>query len=708
MNIFVGKKALCFIALPHHNRFLLPIMQALGSRGMEVVFVTAAAEAAFEITLNHAGLPYRHALDYATPEVEQHVSAAVRTLRPIWQEKVLTSQVLQAVPLPIQDKVIRSAIENVYCFARMLEVEKPDLLFALHELNPWGKILGYLSHVYRVPYITLQEGLYYGSTYYYRFHTDYSTACVVWGEATCRVLAAAGCSADKIFPLGNVDLWDARYLATRQETMAATRTALGIGVDKKVILFLMSHANYRSFEPSRFLNWLQTRGDVVAVFKWHPLTSADIIERALANLRRTPAIHSVQNFDTHTLLGISDICITVGNSTTGIEALVFGKPLIEIRLPDQQYSFAAEGVAELARGFEDLGEKVDALLTQGPSAERQRQVARYLADHFAFQDNKTVERIVEMGAEMLRVRAAPARAPLRSDPSPVFSDAPTSSFPCSLILPVNDTAAENVLATLKGIVAHIPPELFEILIVNTATTPELHALLSSLAGDVRIIIGEPEWSFATCCNQAAVVARGQYLVFLQPGFIPCPGWLEGLLATAAAHEDVGIVGGRVVNENGLLWHIGVAFDANNSPFSLYRLLLPEFVGTQKQREFRAVQLPFLVSRAVFCRLGGFDPDLVNRFEDIDFCLRAREAGLRVLYTPRSTLLRTGASWEPTPQQDHTNRLRFYTRWIGSLWQDDDRYLAEDGLDHDSLALLYKELAARISIGARAALAQLPE
>lgn len=707
MDIFAGKKALCFIALPHHNRFLLPIMQALRGRGMEVAYVTAAAEAGFEITLNQAGLPYRHALDYATPEIGRQVSAAVRTLRPSWQEKVLTSRVLQAVPLPIQDKVIRSAVENVYCFARMLEVEKPDLLFALHELNPWGKILGYLSHVYRVPYITLQEGLYYASTYYYRFHTDYSTACVVWGEATRRVLAAAGCSTDKIFPLGNVDLWNARHHATLQDTMAATRTALGIGRDKKVILFLMSYANYRSFEPSRFLSWLKARGDVVAVFKWHPLTSSDIIERAFTNLRQTPGIYSVQNFDTYALLGISDICITVGNSTTAIEALVFGKPLIEVRLPDHPYSFAAEGVAEPARGFEDLGDTVEALLTQGLSAERQRQVARYLADHFAFQDNKTVERIVEMGAEMLRTRAAPERAPLLGHPPPASLDAAAALFPCSLILPVNDTATANVLATLKGIVAHIPPELFEVLIVDIATNGQTRELLSSLGGDVRTVIGEPGWSFATCCNQAAVAARGQYLVFLQPGLIPCPGWLEGLLV-AAAQEDVGVVGGRVVNDNGLLWHIGVAFDVNNSPFSLYRLLPPEFVGAQKQREFRAVQFPFLVPRALFCRLGGFDTDLVNRFEDIDLCLRVRAAGLRVLYTPHSTLLRTGTSWEPTPQQDHTNRIRFYTRWIGSLWQDDGQYLAEDGLDHDSLALLYKELAARISVGAQAALAQLSE
>jgi GT2 family glycosyltransferase len=725
MDIFTGKKALCFIALPHHNRILLPIMQALNRRGMEVVFITAAAEGSFEITLNQAGLPYRHALDYANEEVGEQAAAAFRALRPVWQDRVLASEVLQAVPIPIQDKVICSAVENVYCFKRMLEVEKPDLLFALHEINSWGKILGYLSHVYSIPYITFQEGLCYARTSLYRFHTDYSTACIVWGEGDRQVLLAAGCSADKTLALGNIDLWEAREKNTQREAMTATRMALGIDPHKKVILFLMSHANYKPFELARLLNWLRARGDVVAIFKWHPVTGRDIIEMALKNPNGNPFTLSLQDFDTYALLGISEVCVTVGNSTTGIEALVFGKPLIEVRLPDQQYSFADQEVAETALGFEDISHKAEAILTHGLPPERQKKVAQYLAHYFAFQDNRAVERIVEMLAEMLKARADKDNPPLPlADPSTELRTG-GERFPCSLILPVDNSPPERLLATLKGIVAHVPSELYEILIVNAAASQQVRELLASLQGDVRVINGEPAWSFAACCNRAAAEARGKYLVFLKPGFVPSPGWLEGLLEVA--QEDgrrpttdngqqsvvcgplpVGVVGGRVLNENGLIWHLGVAFDVNQSPFSLYRLLPAEFSGTQKQREFKAVQIPFLVSREQFCRQGGFSLDLVNRFEDIDFCLRIREAGFRVLCAPQSTILRVAASWEPTPQQDQANRFRFYARWTGSLWQDDHRYLKEDGLDYDTLTALYRELASRVAAGAQIALAQMPE
>src|SRR4051812_42069343 len=98
MNPFAGKKALCFIALPHHNRFLVPIMEALKARGVEIVYFTVPAEGGFEITLNQAKLPYRHILDYADEETSEKAGAGYRELRGIFQEKILSNAVLQAVP----------------------------------------------------------------------------------------------------------------------------------------------------------------------------------------------------------------------------------------------------------------------------------------------------------------------------------------------------------------------------------------------------------------------------------------------------------------------------------------------------------------------------------------------------------------------------------------------------------------------------------
>ena len=691
MNVLTGKKVLCFIALPHHNRFLVPIMEALHREGMEIVYFTAAAEGAFEITLNQANLPYRHLMDYATAETACRTRDAYRQLRSTFQDKILASRTMQSVPIVIQDKVIRGAVETFFCMQQMLEVEQPALLFALHELNPWGKILGYLSQVHRIPYFTLQEGLYYADLHYYRFHTDYSTACLVWGEECREILLRAGCSDDKMFPLGNTHIWNARKEFTDPRTVLATRKELGIDPEKKIVLFLMSHSQYRPFEAQPFLRWMKERGDVVAVFKWHPVTGKEIIDRAVESLRGEPCVINVDNVDTYALIGASQVCVTVGNSTTGLEALSFGKPLIEVRLPDQPYSYSGLGVAEQAFGFEDISEKIGAILSHGMNPTIAANVERYLSRNFTYRDEHTMERIVDLVNESVAAQVEEVTTAIKS-PGPI-------SIPCSIILPVDNASPEDVLATLNGICDNSAPELYEVVIVNCSDRGDVAAILNSLGGDVKIVPGESSWNFATACNRALVEARGKYIVFLKPGMIPEPGWLEGLLQTAEEEHDVGVVGGQVLNKNRLLWHIGVAFDVNQSPFSIYRLLPTEFFGAQKLREFRAVEFPFLVSRETFCRLGGFGAIFHNRFEDIDFCLRVNKERLRVIFTPSAAITLATSSWPTDPAYEQTSRIRFYSKWAGSLWQDDGDYLRQDGLTHDKLSAFYRDLAGRVAYGA---------
>ena len=180
--------------------------------------------------------------------------------------------------------------------------------------------------------------------------------------------------------------------------------------------------------------------------------------------------------------------------------------------------------------------------------------------------------------------------------------------------------------------------------------------------------------------------------------MPEPGWLEGMLRVAEEESDFGVAGGQILNPNGLLHHIGLAFDVNQSPFSIYRMMPPDFGGAVKQREFDAVEFPLLVSRELYCRLGGFNVALANRFEDIDFCLSVKQAGLRVLYTPSSVLTRAASSWLPARGIEPLNRISFYSKWTGSLWQNDAQYLREDGLTHDGVTALYRELAVRVAVG----------
>ncbi len=217
---------------------------------------------------------------------------------------------------------------------------------------------------------------------------------------------------------------------------------------------------------------------------------------------------------------------------------------------------------------------------------------------------------------------------------------------CSIVLPVDDSAPEMLLATLQGIAEHSAPELYEVLIVDCAQSDETKEILSSLGGDVTIIPGNPAWNYAMACNAAVPRARGKYLMFLKPGLTPQAGWLDGLLEVAEQEADCGIVGGQVLHNNGLLWHIGTAFDVNQSPFSLYRFLPEEFCGALRRREFAAREFPLLFRGSCFARSAALTHCCKIVWTISIFVWPLNRPAGGSLYTPKSRMIYRASSWHP--------------------------------------------------------------
>lgn len=60
----------------------------------------------------------------------------------------------------------------------------------------------------------------------------------------------------------------------------------------------------------------------------------------------------------------------------------------------------------------------------------------------------------------------------------------------------------------------------------------------------------------------------------------------------------------------------------------------------------------MVSRELFFSLGGFDETFLNGQEDVDFCLRVREAGYKVIYQPQTVIYHHEA--QSTGRFDHAS------------------------------------------------------
>jgi len=243
-----------------------------------------------------------------------------------------------------------------------------------------------------------------------------------------------------------------------------------------------------------------------------------------------------------------------------------------------------------------------------------------------------------------------------------------SSPTCSIVIPVFNRAelTRECLAALRDTASR---DRYELIVVDNASSDDTAALLEGHPLSPRTIRNDQNLGFARACNQGADAARGEFVLFLNNDTVPQPGWLEPLLEIVGREPDVAAVGNRLLYpDSRLIQHAGVAFDLPGpTPYHLWRSFPADWPPANQQRDLDAVTAAcVLVRRSVFLDLGGFDERYRNGFEDIDFCLRLREKGHRIVYCPESVVWHHKSMSEGRNAHDEPNAELFLQRWADRL------------------------------------------
>ncbi len=181
---------------------------------------------------------------------------------------------------------------------------------------------------------------------------------------------------------------------------------------------------------------------------------------------------------------------------------------------------------------------------------------------------------------------------------------------------------------------------YEVLVLdNGDLPPNLRQQLGEW-GAVCIPFTEP-FNLATKMNRGAARALGDHLVFLNDDVEVIRGdWLEALLEYSQQPE-IGAVGARLLFPDGRVQHAGVVV-LDGDPLHQYygepRDSLGYFCGAVVPRNCTAVTGACLMTRRdVFHELGGFSEAFPLNYNDMDYCLRVRESGRRIVFTPYAEL-----------------------------------------------------------------------
>ncbi|OWK43923.1 glycosyltransferase family 2 protein [Fimbriiglobus ruber] len=251
---------------------------------------------------------------------------------------------------------------------------------------------------------------------------------------------------------------------------------------------------------------------------------------------------------------------------------------------------------------------------------------------------------------------------------------------CSIIIPVYNKAhlTRQCLDRLFAVTS--PSTSFEVVVVDDASRDATPQMLAGYGDRVRVVTHAQNKAFATSCNDGALYATGDYLVFLNNDTIPYVGWLDALVRYAEVRPKVGLVGNKLLFPDGTIQHAGMAFGQDRQPRHIYVNFPADHPAVNKARRMQAVTGACnLIPREVFAATGGFDPGFINGYEDVDLCLRVGGLGYEVHYCPESVLIHLeGVSEGRFKFEAHSARL-FRERWWASIRPDDLNYFLDDGL-----------------------------
>lgn len=273
--------------------------------------------------------------------------------------------------------------------------------------------------------------------------------------------------------------------------------------------------------------------------------------------------------------------------------------------------------------------------------------------------------------------------------------------PLVSVIIANKDHREDLMRCVESLEQESEYKNLEILIVeNNSVSEEIVTYYDQVQrqyNNVRVLRYEKEFNYADIQNYAAVRAKGDHLLLLNNDtWLERPESIREMLGYCM-RDDVGIVGAKLLYPDDTIQHAGVIV-------GLGGVADHAFVGMDREdpgyccraicaQEYSAVTAACLmVKKTVFMEVGGMDTELKIAFNDVDFCLRVKEAGYKIIYNPFSIWYHDESKTrgaEDTPEKIERFRGEieyFQRRWANFLYWGDPSYNPNLALDRHDFSL----------------------
>ncbi len=251
------------------------------------------------------------------------------------------------------------------------------------------------------------------------------------------------------------------------------------------------------------------------------------------------------------------------------------------------------------------------------------------------------------------------------------------------ILIVNWNVRDLLRRCLQSIFANLPPRQMEIIVVDNGSSDGSVEMVRAEFPRVHLIPNPDNRGFPAANNQGLAVARGRYILLLNPDTEVVGDALETMVAFADAHPDVGVVGPQLLNPDGTIQSSRRRFPTLATaifestwlqPCAPRRLLTRYYVLDRPDDEIQDVDwvtgAALMARREAVEQVGPMDEGFFMYSEELDWCRRFRDAGWRVVYLPTARVVHYGgkSSEQVLPARHihfQASKIRYFRKHHGA-------------------------------------------
>ena len=238
----------------------------------------------------------------------------------------------------------------------------------------------------------------------------------------------------------------------------------------------------------------------------------------------------------------------------------------------------------------------------------------------------------------------------------------------SILIPTCDHIRDLELCVDSIYARTTYPDFELILIENNSKQPETFRAYERMQKEhpdnLKVVTWEGKgFNYSALNNFGEQYATGEYLLLLNNDTeVISPRWIEEMLMYAQ-QDRVGCVGAKLLYPDNTIQHAGIGFGYLTLAAHMHKNFPvghPGYMGrlVYAQDVYAVTAACLMVRRSVYEQVNGLDESFAVAFNDVDFCLRVRDAGYRIAWTPYARLTHYESKSRGGDEKDPVKARRF--------------------------------------------------